>query len=148
MAAPVSESQTTFIAELMRRLGIAPGESLPPQLSLIYAAAVERCEACQSRQACGEWLASMPQSLVSAPDFCPIAEILFDLRVNQPGHPVVSNNHASIADLERFEDEIDNLLLQKPNDDPMMVDLRSRKARLQDEIEWLRHQPGVKRLTH
>ena len=74
----------------------------------------------------------MPQSLVSAPDFCPNAEILFELRASQPGHAVASNNHASIADLERFEDEIDDLLLQKPNDDPMMVELRRRKARLQD----------------
>ena len=77
-----------------------------------------------SKQACREWLASMPQSLVSAPDFCPNAEILFDLRVNQPGHAVVPNNLAHIADLERFEDEIDDLLLQKPNDDPMMADLQ------------------------
>jgi hypothetical protein len=146
MATPaVSEGQATSIAEMMRRLGI---EGVVPQLNLIYAAAVQQCEACRSKQACREWLDSMPQALVSAPDFCPNAEILFELRASQPGHAVASNNLAHIADLERFEDEIDDLLLQKPNDDPTMAELKCRKARLQDAIEWLRHKGGAKRFTH
>jgi hypothetical protein len=145
MAALVPERQTSFIAEMMRRLDI---EGVVPQLNLVYAAALQQCDACSSKQACREWLDSMPQSLVSAPDFCPNAEILFELRANQPSHAVASNHLAYIADLERFEDEIDDLLLQKQKDDPMLAELRSRKARLQDEIEWLRHQPGAKRLTH
>ena len=117
----------------MERLGIDPGEGAVPRLSLSYVTAFHRCEACGDKQACREWLDSMPRSVVSAPRFCPNADILFELAVNQPRlNPVVSpRDHAHIADLERLEDEIDDLLVQKPTDDPMIVELKGRKLRLQ-----------------
>jgi hypothetical protein len=146
MPAPtVSDRQATHITEMMERLGIDPGEGAVPRLSLIYTTAFHRCEACQSKQACREWLDSMPQSVASAPGFCPNDDILFELRVNQPGRAsVLVEHHAYIADLERFEDEIDNLLLQKAADDPMFGELKSRRSRLHDEIEWLRRKPSQK----
>jgi hypothetical protein len=52
------------------------------------------------------------------------------------------DHHAYIADLERFVDEIDELLLQKADDDPLVGELKSRKVRLCDEIEWLRRKPS------
>jgi hypothetical protein len=102
------------------------------------------------KQACREWLDSMPRSVVSAPRFCPNVDILFELAVNQPRlNPVVSpRDHAHIADLERLEDEIDDLLVQKPTDDPMIVELKGRKLRLQRQIEWLRHEAVANRLPH
>ena len=47
---------------------------------------------------------------------------------------------AYIADLKRLEDEIDEVLIQKPTDDLMTVDLKLRKLHLKDEIERLRRE--------
>lgn len=146
----VAEHRPTYISEMMERLGIDPGEGAVPRLSLSYVTAFHRCEACGDKQACREWLDSMPRSVVSAPRFCPNVDILFELAVNQPRlNPVVSpRDHAHIADLERLEDEIDDLLVQKPTDDPMIVELKGRKLRLQRQIEWLRHEAFANRLPH
>jgi Family of unknown function (DUF6455) len=84
VAAPVvRERQPTYI--MMERLGIEPGGGVVPRLSLSYATAFRRCEACPSKQACREWLDSMPVPVVFAPRFCPNADIFFELQVNQPG---------------------------------------------------------------
>jgi len=114
-----------------------------PRLSLAYMTAFHRCQTCPVKEACREWLDSMPRSVASAPNFCPNDDILFELRINQPGHASVAvDHHAYIADLERFVDEIDELLLHKANDDPLVGELKSRKVRLCDEIKWLRRQPS------
>lgn len=82
-------------------------------------------------------------SVAVAPRFCPNDDILFELRVNQPGYASVAVDHlACIANLERLVGEIDELLLRKPNDDPLVGELKSRKLRLCDEIEWLRRKPS------
>jgi len=151
MASPKdSARQLTQISEMMERLGIDSGETAVPRLSLIYTTAFHRCEACPAKQACREWLDSMPRSMASAPRFCPNADLLFELRVNQPGRSsiIASDHHAHIADLERFEDEVDDLLLQKATDDPMFGELRCRKNRLRDEIERLRREAVAKGLPH
>ena len=141
----MDKRQPTYISEMMQRLGIDPGEGAIPRLSMIYTTAFHRCEACPAKRACREWLDSMPPSVATAPDFCPNADLLFELRVNQPGRAsVMVEHHAYIADLERFEDEIDTLLAQKAADDPMIAELKSRKSRLRDEIEWLRRKPSQK----
>ena len=80
----VAEHRPTYISEMMERLGIDPGEGAVPRLSLSYVTAFHRCEACGDKQACREWLDSMPRSVVSTPRFCPNADILFELAVNQP----------------------------------------------------------------
>ena len=153
MAAPAAcERRQTYIREMMERLGIEPGGGVVPRLGLSYTTAFHRCEACPSKQACREWLDSMPRSVTFAPRFCPDADILFELEVNQPGlnrtrshigSDYIAKNHAHIADLERLEDEIDEVLLNKPADDLMIVDLKCRKLHLRNEIEWFRLKAGA-----
>jgi hypothetical protein len=86
MASPASrERQPPYLCEMIERPGIEPGGGVVPRLSLTYATALHRCEACRSKQACREWLDSMPASVVFAPGFCANADILFGLQADQPG---------------------------------------------------------------
>ena len=72
-----------------------------------------------------------------------------ELRINAPGYASdAADHHVSIADLERFVNEINELILQKADDAPLVGELRSRKARLGDEIEWLRHKPSQQACHH
>ena len=138
-----SENQPTYLYEMMQRLGVKPGECMGPRLSLNYMTAFHRCQACPAKEACREWLDLMPQSVANAPNFCPNDDILFELRIDQSGRPTIAvNQHACIADLERFVSEIHELLLQKAVDDPLVAELKSRKLRLSAEIEWLRRKPS------
>jgi Family of unknown function (DUF6455) len=73
------------MVRMMQRLGIEPGGGVVPHLSLSYITAFHRCEACPSKQGCRDWLDSVPASVLLAPRFCPNADILFELRVDQPG---------------------------------------------------------------
>ena len=132
----------TYLYEMMQRLGIEPGGGVLPRLSMAYLTAFHRCQTCPVKKACREWLDCMPRSVATAPSFCPNDDILFELRINQPGHVGVVDHHAHIADLERLVDEIDALLLQKANDDPLTGELKSRRGHLCDEIEWLRRKPS------
>jgi len=132
-----------YLHEMMQRLGIEPAESAVPRLSLAYMTAFHRCQTCPTKEACREWLNTMPQSVATAPGFCPNDDILFELQINQLGHTgVAGDQYAFIADLERFVNEIDELLLKKVDDDPLVAELKSRKMRLCDEIEWLRRKPS------
>jgi len=138
-----SVRQPTYIYEMMRRLGIEPGEGVVPRLSMAYMTAFHRCETCPAKEACRDWLDSMPRSVSTAPNFCPNDDILFELRINQPGHASIAVDRlACIADLERLVGEIDELLLRKTDDDPLVSELKSRKVHLCDEIEWLRRKPS------
>jgi hypothetical protein len=73
------------IYEMMARLGIEPAAGVLPQLSLRYAAALCRCECCQSKKACEDWLDYAPAMVNFAPDFCRNADILFDLQFDEIG---------------------------------------------------------------
>jgi hypothetical protein len=84
-ASVIRERQPTHLCEMMQRLAIEPGGGVVPRLGLSYATALRRCEACSSKQACRQWLDSMPALVVFAPRFCPNADIFFELRVDQPG---------------------------------------------------------------
>jgi hypothetical protein len=84
MTAPVREYSMP-IYEMMARLGIEPGAGVLPPLSLRYATAVRRCESCQSKTACQNWLDYAPAMVNFAPDFCTNADILFDLQYEQAG---------------------------------------------------------------
>jgi len=138
-----SARQPTYVYEMMQRLGIEPGEDVVPRLSLAYMTAFHRCQTCPAKTACRQWLDCMPPSVVTAPSFCPNDDILFELRINQPGHAWVAvDHHACIADLERFVDEIDELLLEIVGDEPIVGELKSRRTRLCNEIEWLRRKPS------
>ena len=57
------------IYEMMARLGIEPGAGVLPRLSLRYATAMHRCEYCQSKKACRDWLDYAPAMVNFAPDF-------------------------------------------------------------------------------
>jgi hypothetical protein len=71
------------VYEMMARLGIEPGGGVLPQFSLRYATAFQRCEACQYKQACRDWLDHMPALVNFAPSFCPDSDILFELQFDQ-----------------------------------------------------------------
>ena len=71
--------QPIYIGEMMERLGIEPAGDVVPRLSLSYATAFHRCEACSYKHACREWLDRMLRSVTFAPRFCPNADILFAL---------------------------------------------------------------------
>ena len=81
------ERQTLYVGEMMQCLGVEPAGGIIPRLSLSYATAFHRCEACQSKQACRNWLDSLSRSVVFAPRFCPNADILFELQVSRPHQP-------------------------------------------------------------
>jgi hypothetical protein len=78
------ECQLIYLCEMMDRLGIEAGVGVLPHLSLIYATALRRCEACPSIQVCCDWLDSMPASAVVAPGFCPNADNFLELQADQP----------------------------------------------------------------
>ena len=73
----MTAANSTHLYEMMARLGIEPG--VLPQTHLRYAAA--RCEACRFKRACQNCYA--PVMLNFAPDFCPNADMLFDMRYEQ-----------------------------------------------------------------
>ena len=76
---------STDIYEMMARLGIEPGAGVLPRLSLRYATAMRRCEYCQSKKACRDWLDYAPAMVNFAPEFCRNADILFDLQYDEVG---------------------------------------------------------------
>jgi hypothetical protein len=84
MAAPARERRPIYICEMMEHLGLEPGGGVAPHLGLIYATALRRCEACLAKEACRDWLDSMPASVAFAPRFCPNDDIFFELQVDQP----------------------------------------------------------------
>lgn len=54
-----------------------------------------------------------------------------------------------ISDIERLKDDIDEPLLNCPNDDSQMfVELRRRQLRLKEEIESFRHELVGNRTLH
>jgi hypothetical protein len=79
------ERQPTHIAEMMERLGLEPGASAIARLGLAHTAALRLCRTCPFKTRCGAWLESHRGPLAFAPSFCPIADILFELKFNDPG---------------------------------------------------------------
>ena len=104
MAAPtVRKRQPIYMREMMECLGIEPGGGVVPSLGLSYATAFHRCGACPFKEACRDWLDSIPASVAFAPRFCPNAKIFFELQVDQPGawngtRAVEVNYHAHKTD--------------------------------------------------
>jgi hypothetical protein len=72
------------IYDMMARLGIEPGGGAVPQLSMRYATARQRCENCQFKKSCRDWLDCAPSMANFAPAFCANADILFELQYDQP----------------------------------------------------------------
>ena len=83
--AAMQEHRSFQVYEMMTRLGIEPNGSILPRLSLRYATAFHRCEACAYKKVCRDWLDHAPALVSLAPHFCPDADILFELQFDQPG---------------------------------------------------------------
>jgi hypothetical protein len=81
----VAPEYPVHIYEMMARLGIEPSAGVLPRLSLRYAAAFQRCNACRSKRACEDWLDYAPTMVNFAPCICMNADILFELQYDQPG---------------------------------------------------------------
>ena len=100
MAASIARKRRPiYICEMMERLSIEPGGGVISRLGLSYATAFHRCESCPSKQACRDWLDSMPASVVFTPRFCPNADIFFELQADQPS--AWTNNSRSRGRLSR-----------------------------------------------
>ncbi len=84
MATAIAKRQTIDFCRMMERLGIEPAGGVVSRWSLSYATAQHRCQACSRKDACRTWLDSMPTAVNLAPHFCPIADILFEMQVDQP----------------------------------------------------------------
>jgi uncharacterized protein DUF6455 len=84
MSSPAAE-YSTEIYEMMARLGIEPAGGILPNLSLLYATALNRCDDCKTKKACRDWLDYEAPTVNFAPDFCGNADILFQLLYDQAG---------------------------------------------------------------
>ena len=82
-AAAKAKRQSIDFCRMMERLGIEPAGGVVSRWSLSYATAQHGCQACSCKVACRAWLDSMPTAVNLAPHFCPIADILFEMRVDQ-----------------------------------------------------------------
>jgi hypothetical protein len=84
MAAPHPE-YSLYVHDMMARLGIEPGGAAVPRLGMRYATALRRCETCQCKNSCRDWLDCAPPLVNFAPGFCANADLLFELQYDQPG---------------------------------------------------------------
>jgi hypothetical protein len=71
------------VYKMLERLGIEIGAGAIPRYGLMYSAAVRTCRSCGSMHACAEWLATASETCI-APDFCPNADIFFELELEGP----------------------------------------------------------------
>lgn len=81
-----TQQKPVYLREMMRRLDIDPAGAILPQSSLSYFTALHRCEACPRKEACRQWLDQMPAAVSTPPRFCPSADILFELQVDELHH--------------------------------------------------------------
>lgn len=67
------------LAEMSRRLGVAPvksqAASWPTGVSLL-AQMVDACQRCDAEPVCNDWLARAPDRIAAPPAFCPNADAL------------------------------------------------------------------------
>jgi len=78
------DRQSSYILEMMQRLGIEPGGGVVARLGLSYATAFRRCGTCACKQACRDWIDHGSAAATVAPRFCPNADIFFELRAALP----------------------------------------------------------------
>jgi Family of unknown function (DUF6455) len=94
MAIPsATKPQSSNLCRMMERLGIEPAGGVISRWSLSYATALHRCQICACKQACRVWLDNMPEAVSFAPAFCPIADILFEMQVDQPPDAAPAHHH-------------------------------------------------------
>ncbi len=93
MPAVAGKRQSTQLCRMMECLGIEPAGGVIARWSLSYATALHRCAACPSKETCRAWLDSIPQAVSFAPPFCPNADVLFEMQVNQPPDEAPAHRH-------------------------------------------------------
>jgi uncharacterized protein DUF6455 len=69
----------TNIDRMMEILGIDPGYSTAPMFDLAFSCALRTCGSCNAHETCTDWLAHAPDALIGPPEFCPSAELLWEL---------------------------------------------------------------------
>jgi hypothetical protein len=69
---------------MLATLGIDLGPGDLARLELRYPTAFRRCQACDAKGACAEWL-DHSAAINLAPRFCANADILFELQCDRPG---------------------------------------------------------------
>ncbi len=75
------------IGEVMERLGIDADSVLEREFGRTLASVIRSCRLCMSGERCSEWLARAPVSVDQAPAFCPYAERLELMAVEQSATP-------------------------------------------------------------
>lgn len=79
------------IGEMMERMGIEFDEEFEEFFGPTLGAVIRTCQLCRSGNLCSEWLARAPVNVVQAPTFCPYADRLDGLALDQAGFPVRSH---------------------------------------------------------
>jgi len=81
------------VDRMMDRLGIDSGCRVAPRFGLTFACALRTCGSCPTPEACAQWLAREPGRLAGPPDFCPLADLLWELvcdrAIGRPPHVAV-----------------------------------------------------------
>ena len=80
-----NEKKAIYLWEMMKRAGINPGAGILPRFSVSYASAQHGCQECRVKDRCRAWLNATPADVFLPPRFCPNADILFELQVDQVG---------------------------------------------------------------
>jgi len=73
-----SDLRGANVYKMMEQLGIEVGGGVIPRFGLMYASAARTCRKCESVEACTKWLGTGAATSI-APDFCPNADIFFEL---------------------------------------------------------------------
>lgn len=79
------------IGEMMERMGIEFNEEFEEYFGPTLGAVIRTCQLCRSGNLCSDWLARAPLNVVQAPPFCPYADRLDGLALDQAGFPVRSH---------------------------------------------------------
>jgi hypothetical protein len=75
------------IGEMMERMGIEFDEEFEENFGPTLGAVIRTCQLCRSGNLCSDWLARAPVNVEQAPDFCPYADRLDGLALDQVGFP-------------------------------------------------------------
>jgi hypothetical protein len=71
------------IGEMMERMGIEFDEDLQDYFGPTLGAVIRTCQLCRSGNLCSDWLARAPVTVPRAPAFCPYADRLDVLALDQ-----------------------------------------------------------------
>lgn len=75
------------IGELMERLGIEFDDIGEDYFGPTLGTVIRTCQVCRAGGLCSDWLARAPAAVPRAPDFCPYADRLDGLAIDQDDFP-------------------------------------------------------------